>query len=289
MASQHAKKRAAHNKQIYDRGLYGSQLTVRGRVLVRNLQEHGGPGKLRSYWEEKVHEVVAINEDSPVYSVKAEDGTGKVRALHRNLLLPCDYLPLEKPVTYKKSSHSKKKSHETVIRDVEDESSDGEDSLPENVLPVMLTQDLSPDTDNSTDVETHSLVESEPAVLQPTDEPESEHEAELQEPEVDELEPELNDPEPGLNEFEETQENDENLARRPQRERCPPSILMYDRLGQPVYHRLFPGLKCYGDTTRYSNTMHQISSAATKSIWILPCFSEQCTPPSSTSIWHESS
>ena len=239
LASQHAKKREAHNKQIYDRGLYSSQLTVGDRVLIRNLREHGGPGKLRSYWEEKVHEVVAINEDSPVYSVKAEDGTGKVRVLHRNLLLPWDYLPFEKPpqpvTSSKRSSHSKKKPDETVIRGLEDESSDDEESLPENFLPVMLTQDLPPDIDNSTDVETCSFVESEPAVLQPTDEPESEHEAKLQEPEVDELEPEPNKPE-------ETQENDENLTGRPQHERCPPPIPMYDRLGQPVYQRLFPGL-----------------------------------------------
>ena len=44
LASRHAKKRAAHNKQTYDHGLYGSQLTVGGRVLVRNLRERGGPG-----------------------------------------------------------------------------------------------------------------------------------------------------------------------------------------------------------------------------------------------------
>ena len=216
MASQHAKKRTTHIKQIYHRGLYGSQLTVGDRVLVRSLRERGGPGKLRSYWENKVHEVVAINEDSPVYSVKAEDGTGKVRVLHRNLLLPCDHLPHEKPpqplTSSKKSSHSKKKSHATVIRVVEDECSGDEESLPENFLPVMLTQDLPLDIDNSTDVETRSLVESEPAVRQPTDEPESEHEAELQEHEADELEPELKEPE-------ETQENDENLARIPQCER----------------------------------------------------------------------
>ena len=86
---------------------------------------------------------------------------------------------------------------------------------------------MPPATDNSTDVETRALVESEPAVLQPTDKSELEHEAESQKPDVDELEPE------------ETHENDD---RRPQRERCPPSILMYDRLGQPVYRRLFPGL-----------------------------------------------
>ena len=65
LASQHAKKRAAHNKQIYDRGLYGSQLTAADRVLVRNSRECGGLRKLRSYWEEKVHEVVTMNEDSP--------------------------------------------------------------------------------------------------------------------------------------------------------------------------------------------------------------------------------
>ena len=147
----------------------------------------------------------------------------------------------------------------------------------------MLTQDLSLDSDNSTDVKTYSLVEYEPTVFQPTDEPESEHEAELQEPEAGELEPELNEPE-------ETQENDENLPRRPQREQCPPSILMNDHLGQPVYlSQVTSRFKCYGDATRYSATMHQIFSAATKSIWILPCISEQCTPPSSTSIWHESS
>ena len=38
LASQHAKKHTAHNKQIDDRGLYGSQLTVADRVLVHNFR-----------------------------------------------------------------------------------------------------------------------------------------------------------------------------------------------------------------------------------------------------------
>ncbi len=35
--------------------------------------------------------------ESPVYDVKTESGRGKVRTLHRNLLLPCDYLPATMP------------------------------------------------------------------------------------------------------------------------------------------------------------------------------------------------
>ncbi|XP_046549553.1 uncharacterized protein LOC124259461 [Haliotis rubra] len=35
-------------------------------------------------------------EDSPVYEVKPEDGIGRTRVLHRNMLLPCDGLPVEK-------------------------------------------------------------------------------------------------------------------------------------------------------------------------------------------------
>ena len=79
------------------------------RVLVPNLEERGGPGKHRLLWENKIHEAVEINEDSPVYSVKAEDGTGKVRVFYGDLLLSCEYLLAEKPpqpvTSSKKSSH----------------------------------------------------------------------------------------------------------------------------------------------------------------------------------------
>ena len=55
-----------------------------------------GGGKLRAYWEDKIHIVVERkSEDSPVYKVKPQRTKGKVRVLHRNLLLPCHFL--EKP------------------------------------------------------------------------------------------------------------------------------------------------------------------------------------------------
>lgn len=65
------------------------------RVLVRNLTPRGGLGKLRAFWEEEIHVVVSRKSpESSVYDVKPESGRGKMRTLHRNLLLPCDYLPL---------------------------------------------------------------------------------------------------------------------------------------------------------------------------------------------------
>ena len=61
-------------------------------MLVRNLSRRGGPGKLRSHWEQEVHLIVEQKGDFPVYEVTPEGRKGKSRTLHRNLLLPCDFL-----------------------------------------------------------------------------------------------------------------------------------------------------------------------------------------------------
>ena len=46
--------------------------------------ERGGPGKLRSHWEEQIYITEKRIADSPVYRVRTEVGRGKQRLLHRN-------------------------------------------------------------------------------------------------------------------------------------------------------------------------------------------------------------
>lgn len=94
LASNNARKSAQKARKYHDARGTSASLNPGDRVLVQNLSERGGPGKLRSFWEECVHIVMRrMNETSPVYEVQREDGSGKLRRLHRNLLLQCNSLP----------------------------------------------------------------------------------------------------------------------------------------------------------------------------------------------------
>ena len=83
-----SKSAALRNERNFNRRARSSVLTVGDRVLVRNLRERGGPGKLRSFWEQTVYRVVERKGEGPVYVIEPERG-GEKRTLHRNLLLHC--------------------------------------------------------------------------------------------------------------------------------------------------------------------------------------------------------
>ena len=83
-------------RKHYNERAFATDRTPGDRVLVKRLLDRGGPGILHSFWEDDVY-VVARRPDpeNAVYEVELQNGSGRKRMLHRNLLLPCPFLPYE--------------------------------------------------------------------------------------------------------------------------------------------------------------------------------------------------
>ena len=86
----------AKGRQRYNERAFAMDLKPGDRVLVKRLLDRGGPGKLRSFWEDDIY-IVARRPDpgNAVYEVELESRPGRKQMLHRNLLLPCPFLPYE--------------------------------------------------------------------------------------------------------------------------------------------------------------------------------------------------
>ena len=95
IANRNAHAKAESSKLQYDKKVHSTALEPGDRVLVRDLSERGGPGKIQSHWEQDVYIVVKRQHENPVYIVQKENGQGTERVLHRNLLLQCDFLPVD--------------------------------------------------------------------------------------------------------------------------------------------------------------------------------------------------
>ena len=248
LALKNASKSATDGKQQYDRKVRFSKLQPGDRVLVRNLSERGGPGKLRSYWEQQIHVVIEQRGDLPIYKVNPEGQPGKSRVLHRNLLLPCDFLAAEIQESMPQSIRERRmhvhprEHNERDCQPNHNESDSGNEE--EEDLPGLLPSDLhtlplpSSTTGQSECAEDEAMLES----MEEGDETSSSTPEPEQQPEVDpesnqqpELDPEPNqqselDPEPEqLPEW----EGDQNPG-RPQRVRHPPKVFTYNTLGQPT-------------------------------------------------------
>lgn len=130
-----AAKIAHKNKTRYDRHVTASDLQPGDRVLVRNVRIRG-KHKISDKWEAVVHVVVRRAGTLPVYTVRPESSDGPPRTLHRYLLLPCGYLPVEKsddPVQKPRPRRPGTRANPTVE---EEDSSDEEDGV---LIPVWLS------------------------------------------------------------------------------------------------------------------------------------------------------
>eukprot|EP00795_Rhopilema_esculentum_P010177 gene10177-18848_t len=127
---------AAHGREEYNRKARSSDLKPGDRVLVKNVIERGGPGKLRSFREEKIY--IVLNRKGPnaaVYEVRPENQDEKTRVLHRNLLMPCPFLPHVGTPQDTRKGHTKRKANNAAeIEHVPSKS-------PESSFPEVNIQD----------------------------------------------------------------------------------------------------------------------------------------------------
>ena len=232
LARQNISKSAGDAKKQYDRKVRFSNLQQGDRVLVRNLSERGGPGKLRSHWEQEVHIIVEQKGDLPVYEVTPEGREGKSRTLHRNLLLPCDFLQSDLPEPATQRAHKRRRSVPANQRENEvrhhgsDSGDDGEfPGLSPTELEMLQLSTPLAETDNRA----QEQLDGTPEESLPDDaENLSEH---------DEDTPVTEDCSLSLST---TEEEPSQEPAGPQsyavRNRRPPNILCYDHLGNPSYH-----------------------------------------------------
>ena len=81
------------SKNRYDTKVRGAALKVGDRVLVRKTYFAQGRHKIDNKWENDVCIVInQPNDEIPVYEIRREDGKGRMRRLHRNLLLPVNHI-----------------------------------------------------------------------------------------------------------------------------------------------------------------------------------------------------
>ena len=68
-----------------------SELLPGDTVLVRNTVDRGGPGKIRSFWEQALYRVSEVKGPGNVICTVVRDNDPKVkRVLHRNIIMPVD-------------------------------------------------------------------------------------------------------------------------------------------------------------------------------------------------------
>ena len=109
-ATQQADRNRDKSKARYDANVTESFLNKGDRVLVRNVSIRGKK-RIADRLTKEVYIVQdQLDPDLPVYKVYPEGNQRKLRTLHRDLLLPCNFLPV---MENKKELQKKQKFHGT--------------------------------------------------------------------------------------------------------------------------------------------------------------------------------
>ena len=110
-------KAKERQKRYYDLKTRGAIIQPGDRVLVK-IVAYEGKHKIKDKWEEEPYIVQSRpNQDIPVYVVRKENGEGRTRTLHRNLLLPIGHLDCFTPP--KEQHQTPQKEHQKSSQDTE--------------------------------------------------------------------------------------------------------------------------------------------------------------------------
>lgn len=145
LAQQNVKQSQERQKDFYDRKVRGATLKTGDRILVK-IVSFTGKHKIADKWESEPYLVLSQpNPDIPVYRVHREDKSGKVRTLHRNLLLPLNFIPPERinivPKPMPRKRKLKNKAEEPIpTKPVKSDTDSDEDmDFPHDVIHVPHT------------------------------------------------------------------------------------------------------------------------------------------------------
>lgn len=87
-----AAKQLKRHADLYDRRVRGAPVEIGDRVLLANKGERG-KRKLADRWEDTVYLVTGLNADSHTFKIQ-NSSTGREKTVHRNLIMPVNFLPL---------------------------------------------------------------------------------------------------------------------------------------------------------------------------------------------------
>lgn len=248
LASKSARQAANKGKKQSNKRVRSTVLSPGDRVLVRNLTPRGGPGKLRAFWEDEIHVVVARkNPESPVYDIKPESGRGKIRTLHRNLLLPCDYLPSEPGVPInnlvktkereasERRAKSKPRSQPPANSAPNDTDSDSEGEERPSAMPRDLDELHAEDSQETLEDTDENAAEPSEISHQGDDDENAtvEEQNPTTENPISQVPSTMNEQE-NRDETENNREENADFRPRPQRIRQPPSRFGYSAPGNPA-------------------------------------------------------